>query len=135
METFGKFEGISTRSSCGGCVSMMNLASPADVDIDQPAEDVYERLEANVRSYCRSFPASFTRAKGATLWDADGNSYVDFLAGAGALNYGHNHEVIKRAVVDYLLEDGIGLGLDLHTSAKAAFLRTFERLILEPRGL
>lgn len=116
-------------------MSMVNLAATADVDVQEPAEDVYERLEANVRSYCRSFPASFTRAKGATIWDADGNSYVDFLAGAGALNYGHNHETIKRAVVDYILQDGIGQGLDLHTSAKAGFLGTLERRILQPRGL
>ena len=45
---------------------------------------VFERLESEVRSYCRSFPAVFTRAKGQTLWDESGRSYLDFFAGAGA---------------------------------------------------
>src|SRR5436190_7416239 len=96
---------------------------------------IYERLESDVRSYCRSFPASFTRAKGARLTADDGRTYIDFLAGAGALNYGHNHERIKGAILEYLAADGVIQGLDLHTPAKAAFLETFERLILEPRGL
>ena len=106
------------------------LDGPAD-----PARSIYERLESDVRSYCRSFPASFSTAKGAVLTAEDGRTYIDFLAGAGALNYGHNHDRIKRAVIDYLLADGIIQGLDLHTAAKAAFLDTFERLILVPRGL
>ena len=49
-----------------------------------------ERLESNVRSYCRSFPTVFTGAEGCRLTDRDGKSYLDFFAGAGALNYGHN---------------------------------------------
>ncbi|GAC1535068.1 MAG: diaminobutyrate--2-oxoglutarate transaminase [Acidimicrobiales bacterium] len=96
---------------------------------------MFERRESNVRSYCRSFPATFARAKGAVVYDADGRPYLDFLAGAGALNYGHNHDYLKAALLAYLADDGVAHGLDLHTSAKAAFLEAFERRILEPRGL
>ena len=96
---------------------------------------VFERRESNVRSYCRSFPATFARAKGAVVYDADGRPYLDFLAGAGALNYGHNHDGIKAALLEYLADDGLVQGLDLHTSAKARFLEAFEQRILEPRGL
>ena len=99
------------------------------------AAPVFERRESNVRSYCRSFPATFARAKGAVVYDADGRPYLDFLAGAGALNYGHNHDGIKAALLEYLAEDGLIQGLDLHTSAKARFLEAFEERILEPRGL
>src|SRR4051794_4001899 len=108
-------------------------------DLAVPAADlgttIYDRLESNVRSYCRSFPATFTSAKGAWVWSADGAPYLDFLAGAGALNYGHNHPAIKHALVEYVLDDGVVQGLDLHTAAKARFLETPERLILAPRGL
>ncbi len=59
----------------------------------------------------------------------------DFLAGAGALNYGHNHDTIKTALIDYVTEDGLPHGLDLHTIAKANFLDAFVGQVLQPRGL
>ena len=33
---------------------------------------VFDQLESNVRSYCRSFPVVFTKAQGAMLTDEDG---------------------------------------------------------------
>jgi len=69
------------------------------------------------------------------MTDTQGREYIDFLAGAGALNYGHNDPDLKSALLNYVSNDGITHGLDLHTEAKGAFLETFERLILAPRGL
>ncbi len=94
-----------------------------------------DHLESNVRSYCRSFPTTFTRAKGAILEGADGRAYIDFFAGAGTLNYGHNHPVLKEALIRYIASDGITHGLDLTTRAKVEFLETFNRLVLGPRNL
>lgn len=96
---------------------------------------IFDELESAVRVYCRLFPAVFTRAKGHRLWDEHGREYIDFLSGAGALNYGHNPDGPRRAIVDYLLADGPVHGLDLHTAAKAAFLRRFREVVLAPRGL
>jgi diaminobutyrate-2-oxoglutarate transaminase len=53
---------------------------------------IFEQLESEVRAYCRSFPTVFTKAKGSKLWDEEGKEYLDFLSGAGALNYGHNNQ-------------------------------------------
>jgi diaminobutyrate-2-oxoglutarate transaminase len=103
--------------------------------MSRPNDTIFERLESNVRSYCRSFPAVFDRAKGARLYDADGNEYVDFFAGAGALNYGHNPDFLKQRLVEYLLSDRIIQGLDLNSAAKREFLEAFEAVVLEPRGL
>ena len=97
--------------------------------------DVYEKLESNVRSYCRSFPVSFVTAKNATLVDDQGRSYIDFLAGAGALNYGHNPQIIKDEVIRCLMDDEIIHGLDMNTAAKAEFLKYFSQHILAPRSL
>jgi diaminobutyrate-2-oxoglutarate transaminase len=97
--------------------------------------EVFEALESNVRSYCRSFPAVFSSAKGSYIYDAEGEAYLDFLAGAGALNFGHNHDRIKGALVDYIVQDGMTHGLDLHTTAKAAFLEAFAHQVMAPRGL
>ncbi len=96
---------------------------------------VFERLESEVRGYCRSFPTVFTHAEGATLRDAKGRTYLDFFAGAGALNYGHSHPVMRDALIAYLQSGGVVHTLDLHTAAKARFLETFEQLVLRPRKL
>ena len=93
------------------------------------------RLESKVRSYCRHFPVVFTKAKGSTLEDEEGNQYIDFLAGAGALNYGHNDPVLKEKLLEYIEADNIVHGLDLATEAKRAFMETFESLILLPRKM
>jgi diaminobutyrate-2-oxoglutarate transaminase len=95
----------------------------------------FERYESNVRGYCRSFPTVFSRAQGAWLVDERGRRYLDFFAGAGALNYGHNHPDLKAALLEYLMHDGVVHSLDMATSAKRALLETFQQVILEPRGL
>lgn len=97
--------------------------------------EVFEAHEAQVRSYCRSFPAVFETGRGATLTDQDGRVYIDLLAGAGALSYGHNHPEIKKAVVDYLAGDGVIHALDMYTRAKGQFIETLNDVILRPRGL
>src|SRR5690606_15483268 len=56
-------------------------------------------------------------------------------AGAGALNYGHNNPHLKRALIDYIADSGVAHSLDMATSAKVDFLRSFESLILRPRDL
>lgn len=96
---------------------------------------IFDRLESNSRTYCRRFPVLFTAARGHTLWDETGRTYLDFLSGAGALNYGHNHPALKTALLEYLAADGPVHGLDLHTSAKARLLERFDEVVLRPRGL
>lgn len=96
---------------------------------------IFERLESEVRCYCRSFDTVFATARNETLTDEEGRTYIDFLAGAGSLNYGHNNPAIKTAIIEYLQKDGILNGLDLHTEAKREFLRTFDRHILWPREM
>ncbi len=96
---------------------------------------IFDELESEVRSYARSFPRVFNRAKGEYLYDSDGTEFLDFLAGAGTLNYGHNNPLFKQSLIDYIEADGIAHGLDLHTSAKQAFLETLQSKILKPRNL
>ena len=97
--------------------------------------DVFERRESAVRTYCRHFPKVFSHAHGTQLWDEDGNRYLDFLSGAGVLNYGHANPRIVRRLLEYLQRNGLIHSLDLHTTAKRAFLEKFEEIVLIPRGL
>ncbi|KQX19693.1 MULTISPECIES: diaminobutyrate--2-oxoglutarate transaminase [unclassified Sphingomonas] len=101
----------------------------------EPDTAIYERRESAVRSYARSMPRQFNRAEHVWMHDSQGGRYLDFLSGCSTLNYGHNHPVLKQALLDYVAADGIAHGLDLHTDAKAAFLTALEDLILAPRGL
>lgn len=96
---------------------------------------IFEEIESEVQSYARSFPRVFNEARDELMFDHEGNRYLDFLAGSGSLNYGHNNPVFKEALLDYISRDGITHGLDMHTTAKAAFLETFDHKILQPRKL
>ena len=95
----------------------------------------FDRLESEVRSYCRSFPVVFERALGHCLYDEAGREYIDFFSGAGTLNYGHNNPFLKERLIEYLQRDGITHSLDMATAAKRDFLERFERIILQPRSL
>lgn len=97
--------------------------------------NIFDVMESSVQTYARSFPVTFNKAQGVWLHDQNGKRYLDFLAGAGTLNYGHNHPVLKEALIEYIQQDGIAHGLDMHTSAKAAFLTALQQIILKPRDM
>lgn len=81
--------------------------------------DQQERQESNARTYPRRLPIAIRRALGSRLEDVDGNVYIDFLAGAGALILGHNHPELIDAIRRQL--DDLVHGLDLPTPIKAEF--------------
>lgn len=97
-------------------------------------KNVFEQYESNVRSYCRKWPTVFSKAKGSMIVDENGESYIDFFDGAGALNYGHNNDFIKERLIKYIESDGIVHSLDMYASAKKEFLSYFEKEFLIPRG-
>lgn len=96
--------------------------------------NIFDRMESEVRGYIRSFPVIFSKAKGSVLIDQEGREYLDFFAGAGTLNYGHNNPVLKEKLIEYVADDGVVHGLDMATDAKKYFMETFERVLLKPRG-
>lgn len=96
---------------------------------------VFSEMESAVQSYARTFPRLFSRARGTEIYDQDGNRYLDFLAGAGALNYGHNNSLIQECLLEYAGSDRITMSLDLHTEAKSAFLEALRDILLRPRQL
>lgn len=50
-----------------------------------------------ISAYAR-FPVEFVRGSGCRLWDAEGNEYLDFLAGIAVLNLGHCHPRVVEAI-------------------------------------
>lgn len=96
---------------------------------------IFEDVESDVRGYCRSYPTVFVSGKNAILTDEAGREYIDFLAGAGTLNYGHNNDHLKHALIDYMIGNGIAHGLDMYSAAKRDFLEAFYGRVLEPREM
>lgn len=97
--------------------------------------EVFENYESSVRSYCRRFPTVFKKSKGAFMYDENGEKYIDFFCGAGAVNYGHNNDYIKPKLIEYIENDGIMHALDMYTTPKRELIEYLEKNILEPRGL
>src|SRR5690625_2869787 len=97
--------------------------------------NVIKKHESEVRSYSRSFPTVFEKAKGYRVWDNHDKEYIDFLAVAGTLNYGHNNDALKKLLIEYIDEDSLTHSLDMATNARGEFLKRFNEIILKPRNL
>ncbi len=79
--------------------------------------------ESNARSYPRRLPIALRRAQGIYVEDVEGRTYIDCLAGAGALALGHGHPAVMEAI-ERTLAEGIPLQtLDLTTPVKDAFVQ------------
>lgn len=96
---------------------------------------VFDQRESDIRAYCRVYPVVFDKANNARQTDEDGKEYIDFFAGAGVLNFGHNNERMTSAVIDYLQSGGVIHALDMKTTAKRTFMERFEKVVLKPRNM
>ena len=63
------------------------------------AEEIIYR-DSNVMSSCmsRTYPLVIDRARGATITDVEGKTYIDFVAGIAVMNVGHSNPEISAAV-------------------------------------
>src|SRR5690625_719118 len=95
---------------------------------------IFKQWESDIRGYCRLYPTVFTRASNARQVDENGKSYIDFFAGAGVLNFGHNNEHMKKALIEFIQRDGVAHSLDMHTDVKRDFIAAFVDTILKARG-
>ena len=68
--------------------------------LDQPNAAIFDELESEVRSYCGILLRYLPVLRDMNYYDHQGKEYIDFFAGAGALNYGHNNPEMKNKIVD-----------------------------------
>jgi diaminobutyrate-2-oxoglutarate transaminase len=78
--------------------------------------------ESNARTYARNLGLVLKKAEGIYVTDVDGNRYIDCLACAGALPLGHNHPIIKAAIIDALDQNLPLQTLDIATPVKDEFV-------------
>ena len=129
------FDGIETGHEAELTISILLTRTQNKEPKAEQTMRIFEDYESQVRGYVRAFPAVFDKAEGALLFDEHNNRYIDFFAGAGTLNYGHNHPLITEAMIKYLQDGRIVHGLDKATCAKRDFMQTFVSTILEPRNM
>jgi glutamate-1-semialdehyde 2,1-aminomutase len=55
-------------------------------------------VNSGIRKMEAPVPLYFTKGTGASLWDVDGNHYLDFQLGQGALLYGHAPKGMADAI-------------------------------------
>src|SRR5215210_6702832 len=64
---------------------------------------IVERLDRVVaRPLALTFPIVAAEARGATITDVDGNTFIDFAGGVGCLNVGHSHPHVVAAAQEQL---------------------------------
>jgi predicted acetylornithine/succinylornithine family transaminase len=80
-------------------------------------------------TYARA-PVEFVRGKGARLWDAEGNEYLDFFAGLSVHNAGHCHPRIVAAIREQA--GALGGASNLYYTEPA--MRLCERLVESSLG-
>ncbi len=80
----------------------------------QKSQELFNRAQASipggVNSPVRAFksvggtPVFIQKAKGAYLYDADGNKYIDFINSWGPMILGHAHEPVVKAIQEKALD-------------------------------
>lgn len=86
-----------------------------------------DRLESNNRSYPRGIPIALERAEGSIIEDVDGNRFIDFFAGCGVLNLGHNNKDILIDIIKQ--QEKLIHGLDFPTRLKIDFMENMNSIL------
>ena len=76
--------------------------------------------------YAQPFPLFMTHGEGPLKWDVDGNEYVDFVSGHGALILGHSHPAIAEAVSKQILR---GTHLGASTDEEMRWAKAIQALV------
>ncbi|MHB1041724.1 MAG: aspartate aminotransferase family protein [Eubacteriales bacterium] len=78
----------------------MSLADALKQDREQVKENHKSYLNAGLTTLIGliGFDRQYVRAEGVSVWDAEGNEYLDFLGAYGSLNTGHNHPLVISAL-------------------------------------
>jgi glutamate-1-semialdehyde 2,1-aminomutase len=76
--------------------------------------------------YAEPFPLYITHGAGPRKWDVDGNEYIDYVSGHGALLLGHSHPAIVAAVTGQI---GRGTHLGACTEEEVRWARAIMALV------
>ncbi|WP_255170962.1 aspartate aminotransferase family protein [Natrononativus amylolyticus] len=115
----------------GPAIEDLHFAEEPDVDrVPGPnSEALLERqraVDSNAVAYPRRVPIALEEAKGATVRDADGNTFLDFFAGIGVLNVGHSNPYVLEGVHEQL--DRYTHTIDFPTEARLDLIEKLDAI-------
>ena len=84
-------------------------------------------LETKAVIYSKAFPIGIDSARGSTIRDVDGNTFIDWVSGICVLNLGHNNPIVSTAVKSQL--ERIWHALELPTEARINFLEKLHSVL------
>lgn len=64
------------------------------------SQQVFEREQKFGAHNYHPLPVALTKAKGVFVWDVEGKRYFDYLSAYSAVNQGHGHPKIVKALVE-----------------------------------
>ena len=62
------------------------------------SKEIIKRDNKVVGSLTRPYDLVIDHAQGSTIYDVEGNSYIDFAASVAVMNIGYNCKAVKKAV-------------------------------------
>ena len=93
--------------------------------------ETQQAIDSSAVAYPEDIPVAFEAGKGATIRDADGNTYIDMFAGIGVLNVGHSNPYVMEAVRDQ--SEKIVHTVDFPTEARLGLIEKLDEIA--PPGL
>jgi len=88
-------------------------------------------IDSSAVAYPEDIPVAFEEGKGATVRDADGNTFIDMFAGIGVLNVGHSNPYVLEAVHEQA--DKLVHTVDFPTEARLELIEKLDEIA--PEGL
>ena len=89
------------RSAVGcGLRNLASISSTKDSSPSSPSEVVFQKEGKFGAHNYHPLPVALSRAEGVSVWDVEGKRYFDFLSAYSAVNQGHCHPKIIKALSD-----------------------------------
>lgn len=112
--------------SNSGILSAYRARTPGSAALAREAASLFPSGVTHDSRHLEPYGVYVERAQGPHKWDVDGNRYVDFYGGHGALLLGHNHPAVRDAVAA-ALADGTHFGAS--HPRELAWARAVRRLV------
>src|SRR5437660_12351019 len=77
-------------------IAAYRAATPGSAAASEKASRLFPSGVTHDSRYIEPYGLYITRAQGPRQWDVDGNCYVDYFGGHGALLLGHSHPKIVQ---------------------------------------
>jgi len=112
-------------------IEELHFAQEPDVgDVPGPrSRQLVERqgeIDTSAVKYAENLPVALAEGKGATVRDADGNTFLDFFAGIGVVNVGHSNPYVAGAAKEQI--DTLVQTLDFPTETRLELIEALDRI-------